>query len=76
MIRISGGGYPAYKDRIPSSIADIQTHGNIDYFFVCVDAEEDDPDEKLNEIENIITEQRKGRRNITAKPAIFKTYPA
>ena len=54
---ISGGGYPAYKDRIPNSITDIQTHGNIDYFFVCIDAEEDDPDEKLNEIENIITEQ-------------------
>lgn len=51
---ISGNGYPSISARIEDSLRDIERHGNIDHFFVCVDAEEDDPDVKLARIEDIV----------------------
>ena len=52
---LSGNGYPSYCERIPRSLQDIEKHGSIDHYFVCVDAEEIGMSEKFREIESIIT---------------------
>lgn len=51
----SGQGYPSYLRHIKNSLDEIEQHGAIDHFFVCVDAEEIPVEEKLAEIEELIT---------------------
>lgn len=51
---VSGFGYPSYMQRIDESIEDINRHGAIDHFLICVDAEEDLPETKREEIEKRI----------------------
>jgi hypothetical protein len=38
---VSGNGYPAMLDRIDEVIRDIEGHGAIDHFFICLDAGDD-----------------------------------
>jgi hypothetical protein len=47
---LSGNGYPAMLDRIDEVIRDIEEHGAIDHFFICLDAG-DDPRKRLAAIE-------------------------
>jgi len=51
---LAGYGYPSYLQRIPTALADIEAHGHIDHFLICVDAEEDTVEAKKNEIQEII----------------------
>lgn len=52
---ISGNVYPSYFSRIPAALEDIVRHGAIDHLFICVDAEEDSVEAKMNEIGKIIS---------------------
>jgi hypothetical protein len=47
---VSGNGYPAMLDRIDEVIRDIEKHGTIDHFFICLDAG-DDPRKRLAAVE-------------------------
>lgn len=47
---IAGYGYPSYLRRIQDAFADIERHKRVDYFFICVDAEEQSPESKRDEI--------------------------
>lgn len=51
---LAGYGYPSYLQRIPTALVDIEGHGNIDHFLICVDAEEDTVEAKKHEIQQII----------------------
>ncbi len=53
-LMVSGNGYPQYLTRLDEALADIEKYRVIDHFFICVDAEEDPPETKLEEIENHI----------------------
>ncbi|HWQ31274.1 MAG TPA: hypothetical protein VNQ79_00200 [Blastocatellia bacterium] len=50
-LMISGFGYPQCLNRIGEILQDIERHGAIDHFFVCIDAEEEPPHAKLAELE-------------------------
>ena len=52
---IAGGGYPKYKCRINIAQEDMTTIRSVDYFFICVDAEEYTYDQKYTEIETLLT---------------------
>lgn len=47
----SGFGYPQLLNRVDEILADITRHGSIDHFFICLDAEEDPPEDRAQEIE-------------------------
>lgn len=51
---VSGFGYPQCLNRIDEILEDINQHGAIDHFFVCIDAEEDPVATKQAEIEQRI----------------------
>jgi hypothetical protein len=51
----SGFGYPQLLNRVDEILADITGHGGIDHFFICLDAEEDQPEERAQEIEKRVT---------------------
>ncbi len=51
---ISGFGYPQLLKRVGEIITDIKTHGAIDHFFVCLDAEEEPPETRLRIVEQYI----------------------
>ena len=53
---LTGGGYPSYFDKIKNAITDINEHGNIDAFFICIDSGEMDYKEKYCEIEDLLDE--------------------
>ncbi|MCI0662447.1 MAG: hypothetical protein L0220_15365 [Acidobacteria bacterium] len=46
---ISGFGYPQLLNRVDEILADISQHGGIDHFFICLDAEEDLPEDRAIE---------------------------
>ena len=52
---LSGNGYPAYLERIRASLEDIEKHGKIDCFLICIDTEEEEPEAKRQEITAEIT---------------------
>ena len=53
----SGQGYPRILDEgIPAAIEDISIHGGYDYFVVSVDADEDDPEQKREEVVQFVRE--------------------
>lgn len=52
----SSMGIPAIIDDIENAILDIQAHGNIDYFFIIIDAEELSLDERLKEVQDKLEE--------------------
>ncbi|TYQ24844.1 hypothetical protein PseudUWO311_17670 [Pseudanabaena sp. UWO311] len=47
---IIGGGYPSIFSRIESCLADIKKFGNIDYFFICLDSEEETYQDRYDEV--------------------------
>jgi hypothetical protein len=47
----SGFGYPQLLNRVDEILADIKRHGGIDHFFICLDAEEDPPEDRARELE-------------------------
>lgn len=51
---ISGYGYPQYHERIRRSLEDIRSHGEVQWFLVCVDSEEMSREEKLAELEALV----------------------
>ncbi len=48
---ISGYGYPQLLNRVDEILVDITRHGGIDHFFICLDAEDDPPEDRAREIE-------------------------
>ena len=56
---LAGEGYPSYCARIPNCLQDIHQHGQIDHYFVCIDAEENAAAEKFAEVESLITSASK-----------------
>jgi hypothetical protein len=53
---VAGKGYPAAKQRILNALADIQLHGRIEHFFICVDAEEENAQDRFTEIVKVISQ--------------------
>ncbi len=51
---ISGFGYPQLLNRIDEVVADIERHGGVDHLFVCLDSEEDKPEDRIREVEDRI----------------------
>ncbi len=51
---VSGYGYPSYMRRITAGARDIEAHGAIDLFLICIDAEENTLEEKLAEVEDVV----------------------
>ena len=51
---VKGGGQPEVMKRITDSIQDIVAHGNIDRFFVCLDAESMGYDERLRRVRQVV----------------------
>ena len=47
---IIGGGYPSIFSRIESCLTDIKNFGNIDYFFICLDSEEEAYQDRYDEV--------------------------
>jgi hypothetical protein len=54
---VSGDGYPQCLNRIDGILEDIERHGGVDHFFVCLDAEEEPPEVKLGEIESYLADK-------------------
>lgn len=48
---VSGFGYPQLLSRVDEILADIKQHGGVDHFFVCLDAEEDLPEDRAQKVE-------------------------
>ena len=65
-LMVSGFGYPQCLNRIDEILEDIERHGAIDHFFICIDAEEEPAELKIEELEKRIT----GRSAKTACHAI------
>lgn len=51
---LAGYGYPSYLQRIPMALGEIERHGKIDHFLICVDTEEESVEGKRNELQEII----------------------
>lgn len=47
---IIGGGYPNILSRIESCLTDVKDFGDIDYFFICLDSEEETYQERYDEV--------------------------
>ncbi|WCP81158.1 hypothetical protein PQE20_03945 [Vibrio harveyi] len=47
---ISGEGYPNLLDRIDNAIIDIESVGNVDYFFVILDSDEDQIEDRYQAV--------------------------
>lgn len=47
---LAGYGYPSYLTHIQAALHDIERHQHVDYFFVCVDAEDHSAESKRHEI--------------------------
>ena len=71
---LSGGGYPSYRDRIKSSVEDINEHGNIDHFLVCVDAEELTLEEKIEEIYQLATGIQYAQLHVVVHDCCIETW--
>ena len=72
---LSGGGIPSYLDLIPKSLQDIGSHGEIDCFFVCVDAEDATYEHRYKEaVEAIGEELEPGKFRVIVQNCCIETW--
>jgi hypothetical protein len=70
----SGGGYPSYMQEIEFAARDITAHGAIEFFLLCIDAEESSAEEKIAEVEAAMPSSCPARLLVVVHDCCMETW--